>query len=140
MIWSLAVMLFAALGGKTPPRTHTVEIRGMEFHPAALTVTVGDTVVWINRDIVPHTATAGSRTEWDTGALTQGQTGRYVATRAGTRPSGPGSKPSAWLARTPFDRLPSRPYCQPWYGQRIVRALRHSPAWSISWARCRHEL
>jgi len=67
------------------PKTHTVEIRGMEFHPAELTVAVGDTIVWINRDIVPHTATAngGDHTKWDTGALTQDNTGRYVARRAG---------------------------------------------------------
>jgi len=46
-------------------------------------VAVGDTVVWINRDIVPHTATGHGRSRWDTGQLTQGQEGRYVARRAG---------------------------------------------------------
>jgi plastocyanin len=56
----------------------------MEFHPAVLTVAVGDTVVWINRDMVPHTATAKGRAKWDTGQLGQGQTGRYVVSRAGT--------------------------------------------------------
>jgi len=78
------VWLLLLLAGLTaPPRTHTVEIRGMEFHPAVLTVAVGDTVVWINRDIVPHTATAKGTTKWDTGQLGQGQTGRYVVSRAG---------------------------------------------------------
>ena len=77
------LLLLLALGNA--PTTHTVEIRGMEFHPAELTVAVGDTVIWINRDIVPHTATAtgGGRGTWDTGQLLQGKTGRYVATRAG---------------------------------------------------------
>ena len=55
----------------------------MEFHPAVLTVAVGDTVVWINRDIVPHTATSRGPAKWDTGQVLQGQTARYVATRAG---------------------------------------------------------
>lgn len=41
-----------------PATTHTVEIRDMEFHPAELRVSPGDTIVWINRDFVPHTATA----------------------------------------------------------------------------------
>jgi plastocyanin len=78
------VWLFTLLAGSmTPQTTHTVEIRGMEFHPALLTVAVGDTIVWINRDIVPHTATANGRTKWDTGQLVQGQAGRYVARRAG---------------------------------------------------------
>ena len=70
-------------GLTAPPKTHIVEIRGMEFHPAVLTVAVGDSIVWINRDIVPHTATAGGATNWDTGQLVQGQMGRYVARRAG---------------------------------------------------------
>jgi len=68
-----------------PPITHTVEIRGMEFHPADLTVAVGDTIVWINRDIVPHTAT-GTRRKWDSGQLQQGDSGRYVPRRAGRAP------------------------------------------------------
>ena len=76
----MAVLLAAALGW-TAPRTHTVEIRGMEFHPAELTVAPGDTIVWINRDIVPHTATA---TAWGTDVLSQGQSGSIVARRAGT--------------------------------------------------------
>ena len=79
----MIIWLLLLLAGATPPKTHTVEIRGMEFHPAVLTAAVGDTIVWINRDIVPHTATAGGRTKWDTGQLTQGQEGRYVARHGG---------------------------------------------------------
>jgi len=74
-------LLLAAL--TPPPKTHTVEIRGMEFHPAVLTVAVGDTIVWINRDIVPHTATAKGPTRWNTGQLVQGQVWHFVARRAG---------------------------------------------------------
>lgn len=53
---------------------------------AALVAPPGDTVVWINRDIVPHTATATGkgRVGWDTGQLVQGTAGRYVAGKAGT--------------------------------------------------------
>src|SRR5437762_907842 len=59
--------------------------REVAFHQAELTVVVGDTVVWINRDIVPHTATGSGRTKWDTGQLLQGQAGRYVASSRGTK-------------------------------------------------------
>jgi len=76
----LVILLLAG-----PRHTHTVEIRGMAFHPAVLTVAVGDTVVWINRDIVPHTAT-GTRRKWDSGQLQQGDSGRYVASRTGRAP------------------------------------------------------
>ncbi len=57
----------------------------MAFYPAVLTVARGDTVVWINQDIVPHTATA-RRPRWDTGPLTRGQDGRYVARHPGAVP------------------------------------------------------
>ncbi|MGE5803031.1 MAG: plastocyanin/azurin family copper-binding protein [Gemmatimonadota bacterium] len=81
MIRQLAVLLLAMVAGSSPPpRAHTVEIRGMEFHPAVLTVAPGDTVVWINRDLVPHTATAES---WGTKQLAQGQVGRVVARHTG---------------------------------------------------------
>lgn len=49
---------------EAPPRTHVVEIRGFEYAPAELTIARGDTVVWINRDVVPHTAT-DSAAAWD---------------------------------------------------------------------------
>jgi plastocyanin len=67
------------------PTRHTIEIRAMEFHPAVLEVAKGDTVVWINRDIVPHTATAAAVAPpaWDTGTLTAGQSGRYVPGHSG---------------------------------------------------------
>ena len=42
------------------PRVHTVLIEGMRFQPQGLTVAPGDTVVWRNRDMVPHTATSAS--------------------------------------------------------------------------------
>lgn len=42
------------------PRVHTVLIEGMRFLPEGLTVAPGDTVVWVNRDMVPHTATSAS--------------------------------------------------------------------------------
>jgi plastocyanin len=43
---------------KPKPVTHTVVIEGMMFKPAALTVAPGDTIVWVNKDLVAHTATS----------------------------------------------------------------------------------
>lgn len=54
----------------------------MLFRPGALAVAVGDTVVWINHDIVPHTATAQGH--WDTGSITRGNTGRHIPAKSGT--------------------------------------------------------
>ncbi|MBS1190436.1 MAG: hypothetical protein H6R10_2228 [Rhodocyclaceae bacterium] len=50
--WLLAAAAQAA--------THTVVMEGIRFEPETLTVKAGDTVVWVNRDVVPHTATAPS--------------------------------------------------------------------------------
>jgi plastocyanin len=40
------------------PKTHTVTMENMRFQPESLTVAPGDTVVWVNKDLVPHTATS----------------------------------------------------------------------------------
>ncbi len=68
------------------PKRHIVEMSGMGFHPDTLELRRGDTVVWINRDIVSHTATAKTKAAWTTGTLAQGQSGSYVARRKGEDP------------------------------------------------------
>lgn len=81
MIGWLVLPLALLAGGSSPLKVHTVEIRGMAFHPDTLIVKRGDTIVWINGDFVPHTATAARR--WDTGSLAQGEMGRYAARQTG---------------------------------------------------------
>jgi len=56
----------------------------MTFVPAVLELARGDTVVWTNRDMVPHTATGAGRPAWSTGTLQQDQSGRYIAAQAGS--------------------------------------------------------
>jgi len=64
---------------KSSATTHRVEIRDFAFQPASLTIAPGDTVTWINRDIVPHTATAEDQS-WDTGSLDSNRSGSVVFT------------------------------------------------------------
>jgi plastocyanin len=40
------------------PATHEVTIEDMRFDPPTLTVQAGDSVTWVNKDLVPHTASA----------------------------------------------------------------------------------
>ena len=47
-----------ATGDGVETRTHTVTIEGMRFQPESITVAPGDTIVWVNKDLVPHTATS----------------------------------------------------------------------------------
>src|SRR5579872_3681334 len=50
----------SVLNSAPPGKTHTVLITAFQFVPERLAVEVGDTVIWKNQDIVPHTATAKS--------------------------------------------------------------------------------
>ena len=38
--------------------THTITMAAMEFGPVPAEVHVGDTIVWVNNDVLEHTATA----------------------------------------------------------------------------------
>ena len=51
--------------------THTVVIDAMQFQPATLELKRGDTVVWQNKDLVPHTATVQGR--FDSGRIDPGR-------------------------------------------------------------------
>jgi plastocyanin len=44
--------------GAAAPRTHTITMDKVKFGPVPAGIKVGDTIVWDNRDLVPHTATA----------------------------------------------------------------------------------
>ena len=54
----LAVMPLAGGAAATGPSTHRIEMQNMRFGPVPANIKAGDTIVWVNRDIVPHTATA----------------------------------------------------------------------------------
>lgn len=63
-------------------RHHRVDLRDLAFQPDTLRAILGDTVSWVNRDIVPHTVTApGER--WDSGELDPGQSFALVLNRVG---------------------------------------------------------
>lgn len=50
------------------PQVHTVIISDFKFTPSILQVKPGDKIIWVNQDIVPHTATAIDKS-WDTGII-----------------------------------------------------------------------
>ena len=53
------------------PAVHTVTIDATSYSPATLTIKAGDTVVWVNKDIVAHTATAENA--FDSGRIDPGK-------------------------------------------------------------------
>jgi plastocyanin len=61
-------------GAKTTgAATKTVEIRDSKYVPETVTIKVGETVKWVNRDGIPHTATRTGEAPFDTGNLRKDQ-------------------------------------------------------------------
>jgi plastocyanin len=87
--WILAVG--GTAGAASMPNTailpirHTVEVRGLSFVPQSTVVSAGDTIVWINRDIVPHAITAEGG-QWPPHTLLEGQSWEMVVEQGGTYP------------------------------------------------------
>ena len=62
----------APIAAPLAQNTHVVEIHKMEFQTKLLNVKIGDTVIWTNKDAVPHTVTANDES-WDSGQLNKGE-------------------------------------------------------------------
>ncbi|HEY8785744.1 MAG TPA: cupredoxin family copper-binding protein [Candidatus Limnocylindria bacterium] len=83
-----AVAIIAACGLLALPlvafaATSAVNIQGSAFAPATITVHVGDTVTWTNRDAISHTSTSDTGV-WDTHVITAGGSSSVTFTSAGT--------------------------------------------------------
>jgi plastocyanin len=77
-----AAALLAAIGvGSVSAADRTVTIRGFAFSPHVVTVNVGDSVTWMNRDGTAHTATSGSA--WTTGDIGGGRSKSITFRTAG---------------------------------------------------------
>ncbi|WOD43205.1 plastocyanin/azurin family copper-binding protein [Hwangdonia lutea] len=79
---ALILLIMFFIGFKTPENnvglsetstTHTVTIFRMKFNPAHLTVKKGDTVVWINKDFVPHDVTEELNQKWTSKPFNKGE-------------------------------------------------------------------
>ncbi len=55
----------------------------MAFSPDTLQVAPGDSVVWVNHDLFPHTSTATGQGGWDTHPIAAGDSVSVVVTDAG---------------------------------------------------------
>jgi plastocyanin len=71
-----------AVAAARKPVTHTVTIDLSRFDPDTLSVASGDTVVWVNKDLVAHTATSKPG-GFDSGLIAPGKSWKYKPKRAG---------------------------------------------------------
>jgi plastocyanin len=63
-------------------KRHTVTIEGTSFQPERLTVAAGDTVVWVNKDPFPHTATSTTG-GFDSGRIAPDKSWKFTPVKKG---------------------------------------------------------
>ena len=84
--FAAALVLLALSTGRgavaSPPAVHIVNMDGTGFVPADLTVTLGDTVEWVNKDPFPHTATSDTG-GFDSKKIPAGKSWKYTTTKKG---------------------------------------------------------
>jgi plastocyanin len=80
----LLVGLSSGINAQQPPTTE-VKIDNFSFGPATVTVAVGATVTWMNRDDIPHTV-ASTDGVFKSKTLDTDEKFSYTFTKAGTYP------------------------------------------------------
>ncbi len=86
----LSVVLLGCTSQKSPAPAgglgikNDVEISGFAFAPASITVPLGTTVIWTNKDAAPHTIVSDSGNEIQSGTLNQGGTFAHLFEHPGT--------------------------------------------------------
>lgn len=75
-----------AVSESRKPAAHTVVIEAMQFKPVTLTIRPGDSVTWVNKDIVAHTATtpAAARIPFDSQLIGVDREWKHTFAKAGT--------------------------------------------------------
>ena len=86
-LWLAALLVSSDLTAADAPRpaegaAHTVVIENMQYNPPELRVHRGERIVWLNKDLFPHTVTAAAHAI-DSGSIAAGASWTYVAGKAG---------------------------------------------------------
>lgn len=74
----------AAAAKATAPAGSSVAIKGFAFAPQTIKAKVGEKITWTNDDAAPHTVTAKSGGELDSGTIAQGASFSFTPSKAGT--------------------------------------------------------
>jgi plastocyanin len=83
-LWGSQV--FGANSQEKPAAGSEVKIDNFSFAPAAVTVPVGTSVTWVNRDDIPHTVVSTTGNFFKSKALDTDEKFSYTFTKAGTYP------------------------------------------------------
>ena len=82
LVFGAAALCIIPGAAHSAPRLHRIFIQAMRFGPVPAGIRAGDTILWVNRDVVPHTATARDRS-FDV-TLAANSSARMTARRTGT--------------------------------------------------------
>jgi plastocyanin len=88
LVHTLSIMTAMALLVMTAPSgaaTITIVMENLVIAPAEVSAKVGDTIEWVNKDVVAHTATAQQGGDFDV-MLPAKKNGSLVLNKAGTFP------------------------------------------------------
>ena len=78
-----AVILITAPNAVAAPAGASVKIDNFTFGPQALTVPVGTTVTWTNRDDIPHTVVANDKTTFKSKVMDTDESFSFTFTKPG---------------------------------------------------------
>ena len=70
---------WGATASSDKPQSYTVLIEGMKFSPALIRIQAGDTVMFRNVDLVPHTVTERSARLFDSGMINRNDVWKFTA-------------------------------------------------------------
>jgi plastocyanin len=78
------VVYLKEVPGTFPPQTHSLDQKGMRFVPHILTVTVGDTVKFLNHDNLVHNVYSSDGEGYNLGSFKQDEVRTYTFAKPGT--------------------------------------------------------
>lgn len=80
---TVALLIFSVRhgGAVAKPTTHSVSIENMQFQPEVVSASPGDTIVWTNKDLFPHTVTS-TNGDFDSHEIKPGDSWTYRVSKA----------------------------------------------------------
>lgn len=83
--WMYAIAFALAGAMSVPVHAETIQITidKLVYSPTEVTAKVGDTIEWVNKDVLAHTATARTGDSWNV-VIAPAKTARLTLTKAGT--------------------------------------------------------
>ena len=92
LLWLAALILASGLSAADEQQaakgtSHTVVIENMQYNPAQLRVHRGERIVWVNKDLFPHTVTSVTKA-FDSGSIAPDGKWSFTLRKAGSSPYG----------------------------------------------------